>query len=273
MKPSTFEKITQEARLVGLSFFEELKGTKNIYTFDTCGHTQTICTSKIRLNQFHCKTCFIDKLKSEAKNVNLTLVKQLKGTKNLYRFNECGHHKELINTHVRNGSFQCDQCLIEKDENHAQQQNLTLIKRLSGVKNLYKCQCCGNEQLINRYHVSTGTFQCHVCHPTYATKESGIYLLSLTDDKNFSWLKLGVSRDVKRRIKDYQLINVSVRILSYHPTETNQIAVSIEKELHRIFLKQRIDPDFMKRYMKSGFSECYPASLESTLSNTLSSHF
>lgn len=273
MRPSTLEKIKSEAQIVGLSFFQELKGTKNIYKFDSCGHTQTICTSKVRLKQFQCQSCFIEKLKIEARQANITLLQILSGKKNLYLFPNCGHTKELVPSHVRSNSFKCDDCLFEKENDDAIKNDLILVKRINGYKNIYKFKKCNHEQHINKYHVATGTFQCHTCQNSYASKKSGVYLLHIEESSGFSWLKFGVARNLDKRIKEYKLSDANVSVISYNATDTNKEAIAFEKKIHKKFFDHKINPDTMKLYMKSGFSECYPVYLKSLLNKELSLYF
>lgn len=272
MNPSTLQKIKKEAIDANLTFFKELKGFKNLYKFNICGHLKEIQPSKVRNGQFFCDICFLEKIKKEAEDCNLTLLKIEKGKYNLYKCNICGHEKKFLLNHIRNKSFKCENCIINKEINDAKKNNLTLLSKGKGVKNLYLCNKCNNQQEINKYHVSTGTFCCHFCQPSYATKKSGIYLIRIINElTGFSWLKLGVARNLKRRFSDYKLENSKIDIILYQEFETNIEAISIEKNIHRKINNFKISSDIMKKHMKSGFSECYPLSCEDMILNKINS--
>lgn len=271
MRPSTLEKLTREATDNSLTFVEELLGQNNLYRFDGCGHTQALSPSKIRNNQFHCKSCFEDKIRQEANDCGLTFLKFEKGIRHLYRFNSCGHEKHLLIKHVRNHSVKCDICASSKINNDAEKVGLQFIKSINGDLGLYQFKKCGHRQEINKCHVRNDSFCCQTCEETYVTKKSGLYILKIKNiDTNFTWIKFGVSRDLNRRIKDYKLNNCHTQILFTLDVDTNKEATLFEKSIHRKYKEKKICFDFMKGYMKSGFTECYPEHMLSVIKKELS---
>ena len=64
----------------------------------------------------------------EAKAVGLTLIGPGRNTDHRsYRFNDCGHERDIHTVRVRRNSFKCNQCLQIKLESEAKAVGLTLI--------------------------------------------------------------------------------------------------------------------------------------------------
>ena len=57
---------------------DQPKNKYRVYRFIDCKHTQEISLQEVRRGKFKCRTCFLNKIKKEAKERNLTLLKQLK---------------------------------------------------------------------------------------------------------------------------------------------------------------------------------------------------
>lgn len=262
MKPSTLIKIKKEALDHGLAFVQEEKNGHNSYIFQSCGHTQTISQSKVRINSFACKECALLKIKNEAASNNLTFIEKSKGDFNLYQFNECKHSQLLRSKHVRNNHFCCSECKDLLVKSDASKNGLTFISLIpSSSKNIYKFNKCNHVQEINPKHVRDGSFCCHDCGESYTTKPSGVYIVKITNSKGFSWLKFGVSKHIKRRISEYKLNDSTCEIIINQKVKTNSEAVLFEKNVHKSFKHESLCPTKMKKLMKSGFTECYSLSM------------
>lgn len=262
MKPATLEKIIKEAKENNLTFIEEVEGYANLYQFNSCGHSQLIAPPKIRNGQYACKECSFDTIKSEATSHGLTFIETSSGEYNLYKFHGCNHSQLLMPKHIRNGQFSCKCCAQEKIKSEALTVGLEYVSKGYGRKNIYKFKKCNHKQEIGIVHVRNNSFCCHECNESYATKESGIYILKITNSKGESWLKFGVSSNIKRRISQYKLNkNTQCEILFDKKYPTNQQAVLLEKGIHRIFKEKALCSTKMKKLMKSGFTECYNLSM------------
>lgn len=47
--------------------------------------------------------------------------------------------------------------------------------------------------------------------------------------------------------------------------DTKRQAVKIEKEFHKLNIEKRIEPTLMRKYLKEGFTECYPMDMFSDI--------
>jgi hypothetical protein len=137
----------------------------------------------VRNNNFVCHTCRDSKFQSDAKENGLTWLKQTGKAQGLFRFNACGHEKEIQNNHVRQGNFRCRACVLVKQEDTAQEADLTLLKKLRPHYNLYRFNKCGHEQEIKTQAVTEKRFICRTCRDNKLqsdAKENGLTWLKQT---------------------------------------------------------------------------------------------
>lgn len=262
MKASTLAKIKQEANDNNLTFKKEIEGYSNLYQFNSCGHNQLIAPPKIRNGQYSCKECSSNKIKSEALAHGLTFIEKSNGEYNIYQFNDCNHSQRLMPKHIRIGQFSCKFCFQEKIELESTKVGLKYISKGHGTKHIYQFEKCKHTQEISIGHVRNNSFCCHQCNEGYSTKESGIYILKITNSKGKLWLKLGVSANINRRISQYKLDkNTQCEVLFNQKYPTNKQAVLLEKNIHKLFKNKALCSIKMKKLMKSGFTECYDISM------------
>jgi hypothetical protein len=82
-----------------------------MYRFQECGHEQQIQPSLVRLLRFECRTCFEERLESEAQDAGLILLGSAKRNAYYrYQFVGCGHHQEISTQAVRLKNFRCQTC-------------------------------------------------------------------------------------------------------------------------------------------------------------------
>ena len=62
---------------------------------------------------------------------------------------------------------------------------------------------------------------------------------------------------------------ITTKILFEKDFETHLAALTIEQNLHSKYIDKKVDPKFMRQYMKSGFSECYPFSFLKTINQEI----
>ena len=293
------------------------------YKFNKCGHIKEIRTASVRNNSFTCKICLEDKYKLVAKEAGLTLIRKSGNPKTrIYKFNKCGHLKELGIRHIGKHSHICDKCFelkLEKnalrlnlkllgygknknirkykridcghevqhrndfiqatsktpeclqciDEKHHEEANraeLILINKTNNPrKKLYKFINCGHEQEISTSHVKDYNFICHTCNETYYSLPSLVYLIKISV-KGFSFLKLGYTNNIKLRVLGYELIDKpEIVIIKSINFPTGKEANNKEALIHDKYKNKKLLPKLMKKYMKSGFNECYPLEMKEIL--------
>ena len=103
-------KLKSEAEAVGLTWLKQTREKYGLFRFNDCNHEQEIRNGDVRNNNFKCRTCYEDKLKSEAEAVGLMWLKQTRERYGLFRFKNCGHEQEIRNSDVRDNVFACQVC-------------------------------------------------------------------------------------------------------------------------------------------------------------------
>lgn len=204
-----------------------------------------------------CKNCIEIKEKENALVHGAVWLKRLNGTLRLYKLN-CGHDIISSATKVSNGTFECKQCIKENLEYCAGLSGASIVKTVTSEG---KCLCklsCGCVTKVRRDAIYRGRIYCKNHDKTHYNNPNGVYLIEINHD-GFSWLKLGMSLDLDRRISEYKLHeDSSYSVLKYIKFKTGHTAIKFENSVHKIFDKFNLDNNLMKNYMKSGFSECYP---------------
>ena len=267
-----YEPRIKEANAAGLILYAESsrKGAKNkSYLYQAqCGHSIERRADQIRIGDWRCQACVDTKLNQEAEKAGLSLL--AKGKDKAYRtyqFKNCGHVKEIPTAHVRNGMFHCDICFWDDIDDTLQKRGLKIIdKGRKSDSRLFQFLDCGHVQDIELQRAKDGSFVCHECDDTFYTLPSNIYLLRIVAP-DFEWLKLGYSKVLDTRVKQYQLpAGAIVEPLAILPTITGEEAIKIEKMLEQKYKKHKLEPAMMKKWhTTSGHTECYPMALRGDL--------
>lgn len=265
-------------KITELGFVLLHKNTENNFLtlqVKNCGHTLTI--SELNLlrrstNNNFCTECYTLKLQKEATDHNLTYLglSNKGGLFRKYKFNDCGHEKDINATTIPRGAFECKECKKKSHIDKCLTFGLTLDGKssdISGRHNNYRLPC-GHKRIIRADHAEEGSYTCLVCQDSFYTKESNIYLLKMTCKNDyFSWLKLGFSRNLDVRRSNYGLGNdVVVEVLKKLKIESGELALKYEKAIHKKLKVKRISFETMKKYHKrNGYTECYPVDCEQSI--------
>ncbi len=267
------ERLETESQSAGLTIVGP--GTSadyRIYRFNECGHEQELFVAHVRRGNFRCGSCHEEKLNSEARAVDLTLLGPGKDHRyRIYRFRECGHEQEIITGHVREGNFRCGSCHQEKLNSEAKAVNLTLLGPGKDPRyRSYRFNECGHEQQFQTGDIRRNNFLCSICEKTARDLPSNVYLLKIKMP-TFEWVKIGYARDVASRIKQYGLLDgAKVSKIIVRPFETGREAHQFEESIHIKYGKKRVAVGKMKKFhTRSGFDECYPTSLLEILSEEI----
>ncbi|MDA7857088.1 GIY-YIG nuclease family protein [Gammaproteobacteria bacterium] len=243
------------------------KSTSRKYKFLDCGHTKEMEPSAVRLHVGSCQICFETKIKEDAKKAGLKFIKKTnKKNKYTYKVIKCGHFQDFIPEKVSLKMVRCSPCLQIKHENEAAKYGLKILgpgKKSTSKK--YKFLDCGHTKEMEPSAVRLGFFTCQICEDTSRTQPSNVYLLKIKAG-DMQWLKLGYSKRIESRIKQYQLpTNSKIIKLSVVKFKTGNAAHSFEASLHRKFKKQRLPSKKMKEFHTTGFDECYPLEMKDKL--------
>jgi len=248
------------------------------YEFIACGHScemRVTSARNSRTSQHFCRQCYDERLSKDAENNNMTYLGAAlhnKGIFRRYRFNACGHERDAIPSTVEDGGVVCRTCQEERFAEEARSSGISMLGYSSDGDGAYRRYQlgCGCEKDIRLDHVRRNSYSCAECSITYLIQPSWIYLVQFTNE-NFSWLKLGFTKDIRTRISNYGVIEGSSKqVLMEIPFSTGKIASELESKLHAEFKSFKLAPKDMQYYMKlNGHTECYPIEMKVTLVNRL----
>jgi len=256
------EKLKNEARAAGVEIIGDAQRHGSLaYKFIECGHVQEIIVHSVRNNSFHCDTCSHEKLLNEARAAGLEFIGDaVRDGCRSYKFIKCGHIQVIYLDCVRNLSFKCKSCFDEKIYNEAKAAGLELIgPGKNSHYRTYKIVECGHVKKLQLTHVRDKTFQCQICETTSRTQLSYVYLLKIQIN-NYIWLKLGYSKVIVTRAKQYGLpSDASIQEMASVLFSTGNEANKKESALHKKYKHKRLSAKLMKKYhTSSGYNECYP---------------
>ena len=235
------------------------------YRFESCGHLKEICVTQLRKSKSaDCDVCFQARLVKAAESFGVEI--RSKATRKAYyicRCLVCSCESEIRISHLWKGTFRCLECHAKKLSQEASIFGVTLVGLgRNAHKRLYRFNDCGHSQEIHVASVRSGEFVCNTCEETARDQQSRLYLLHIKNGAD-EWLKLGYTKTMSTRIKNYRLLEHSVvSLIKEVSFETGREAHRREAVIHKKYSKHRLSPkDMMVFHRASGYSECYPMTL------------
>lgn len=253
--------------------FEVVKKIRNGYLVrcKTCDSEYTASTSVGRTGTPFCQVCFENELHKDAAACGFTYLqgkevfKSKTETRDIiyrpYSCNTCGYEDFFGHTAMRLGHTRCDSCYLSRLQADASKQGMKHIGHRKKGNHEYLLPC-GCSKILNPYAVKMGIWDCRKHGHTHFHRENGVYLLRLSYE-GFEWLKFGLAKNMKVRIRGYGLRDgTEVEQLFYYSLPTRYDAMDIECALHQEFNKHKLDKYHMKTLMQQGgHTECYPTNL------------
>lgn len=219
-----------------------------------------------------CPVCYEERLAVEADENGLTLMgagKDHAGTYRRYRFNACGHERDIHAPCVAIGRFICTGCQEDMWKAVALEQGLEYLgapaTKTDKSNKKFKLPCgCIKDLRID--HVRGGRWCCNTCSDYHYVRPSNVYLYRITNGDT-SWLKLGYAKDLRLRKNSYGLTSGCTSVLIHSlPFDTGYKALTFESMLHRKYKEFNLDKRLMKTFHTfSGHTECYPVSIENDI--------
>ena len=228
-----------------------------------CGHKQEVALQNMRVDRFHCKTCFENNLDAEAAERGAEIIGAGRNAKyRLYKL-DCGHKQEFQLIHMRTDNFRCKNCFELKYDAEAAEWGAEIIG--AGRNSSYRTYRleCGHEQEFHIGNMRNGAFICHTCEDTSRTLPSYVYLLHIINDEN-EFLKLGYAKNIDLRISQYRLPSLAkVNHVTALHFDTGSEAHEFENALHNYFKSEKLSERKAKSYgmTRNGYTECYPISM------------
>lgn len=237
-----------------LNFFQ--KGQRVNLKFQ-CGHYAVRKT--YNEDSVVCTTC-----RENDKKENLNKVGAVENKDGTFLLS-CGHTTGRVNWKTIT-AYKCKICEKEKTLNFAKQLGLKPTGNycIKSKRHEFELEC-GHVRLLRTTEIKAGVV-CQECDEDHYNKPCDLYLL-LCFAKDFSFIKVGIANDTKRRIKSYKSSNEvnGWMVLSSVGFKTKREALKIENTIHVEFAESNLDKEFAKKYITCGFTECYDVSVQDKL--------
>lgn len=245
-----------------------------LYKFIDCDHQQLFATYNVKTG-VNCSSCTINARILAAERNGLVLLNSDCTDKWMhrdYKYKECNHTQSMKLQDVENNNVpKCRQCRKDRWIEEASSSGLVFIGEsetaLSNNSKYYKYELpCGCVKDFKVGNIKRNVWACDV-HSNFWNKKSNLYVINFTDvSSSFSWLKIGVSTNVQRRISDYKLKSKCKHdILFVREFSSYKEALTFEKRLHSDYKDFNLDHSLMKKYKQNGWSECYTLDISSKL--------
>jgi len=240
------------------------RGTRSayrIYRFDACGHERELSPGAVRRGHVRCKVCQEAGLAAEAAKHGLTLIgKGPNANYRRFRFDACGHERNLGPSQVRRGVAFCRECFEATLSAQADAAGVVLIgsSKQTGYRK-YRFTKCGHEQEMQPAHVRLEGFHCQTCNDSAWTGDGNVYVVALRRGDEVIY-KVGLAKSVAGRITRYGLKpDTDIEIEATYRFEKYRDAHTREQRIHAALARAglSVETALAKRYLTNGFTECY----------------
>ncbi|MDB4071635.1 hypothetical protein N9512_04160 [Amylibacter sp.] len=187
------DKLRAEAKIKGLIYLKKGKSKDyKEYQFISCGHKQEMQPTNIRNSEVNCQACKDEKYKLEAQKHNLTFLGEGRNSsyKN-YRFNNCGHTRDILPSSIRKYTAICIQCIKDEKFNSIEKLGLEYIGKSSdGDTNKVRVRfnSCKHERDMYSSSIKSGFARCDICYDKKfinEADEAGLILIGSGKDGNY----------------------------------------------------------------------------------------
>lgn len=144
----------------------ELEGSKDYLLCEckVCSYKRHVGIQYLKNKVVSCDNCLRIRLSQEAKDHGLTLIGPAKDKKRRhYRFDTCGHTRDIATGDVRTGSFSCTECMHEKLLRACNEKNIELISKINGQRIFVRFNDCQHEKEISRMAPFYTECKCPIC--------------------------------------------------------------------------------------------------------------
>lgn len=243
-----------------------------LYKKRTCGHIHTILHKNVEnIKTDYCKQCVSEDYVNIVESLGMKFIgfsrKRNNGTSYVDVVLPCNHNKSIQTGNLKVGAYSCKVCL---EENYKEICTSFGMKYISHTHSTYHkvelpCGCCTDKHISN---IRMGHWSCSNHKMSSLDSVGYIYMYKITYDGK-SWIKIGYSSNYTQRSLYYSDLPLNIELLSVIQFESGRLAVKVEKKLHKDLKEHKLKDFDVRQYMHSGFSECYPISIEGYLLNEL----
>ena len=253
---------------------KEGRSSRYLCQFDDCGHAQLVFLSSAKNHTPLCKECMEIKRSKNADKAGLAyLGASLTPRYGMYRALSCGHVLKIKHSHAASLRFRCKYCVSDKINKEASDRGMIVIgaSNHAHYRN-YQFIDCRHIQRIKVSAVRKGVFECQACECNRWKNPSSLYAIKISVG-DFSWIKVGYSNNIPSRVKGYKLHpDATIDGVYYINLNSGEEAVCRESAIHKLLSEYRINKNYMRKFMKCGFSECFLPSSEPLIINTFKSY-
>jgi len=193
-----------------------------LYRFG-CGHERELTTGAVKRGHIRCQVCYINRLSDEAASEGLSIIGAAsKATDRLYRFQACGHERELSPAAVRLGHVRCKVCLDREIAETAARAGLEVIGPGRDANyRMYRFIACGHQREIAPGAVRRGTAFCRDCFETSLANQArlaGVEIVGPGSDANYRLYRFLICGH------EQQMQAIHVRLEGFHCQTCNDSA-------------------------------------------------
>lgn len=255
------KQLRDDAQKEGLTLLGSAsKPTSRLYRF-ACGHERELSPSAIRVGHVRCKICLDFEIKQTASEHGLTVLGPGRDANyRQYRFDLCGHARELSPSTVRQGAFFCRVCFDASLARQAHDAGVEILGPGDAVGNRkYRFLTCGHEQEMQPIHVRLAGFHCQTCNESAWEGQGNVYIVTLRRGNEVIF-KVGLAKSVHGRVTRYGLKDdVDLEITQTTLFTQYRIAHEREQLLHAALRISGygVATSKAREYLTNGFTECY----------------
>ena len=256
------QRLEDEAAQEGLALLGAAKQpTYRKYKFIACGHEREMSSAAVRVGHVRCKACLEQEIARSAAEHGLTVVGLGRDANyRSFRFDACGHVRELSPIAVRRGVSFCRECFDASLEQQASAAGVEILGPGTRPKyRKYRFLACGHQQEMQAVHVRLEGFHCQTCNDSVWNGQGNVYVVALSraEERIF---KVGLAKSVKGRVSRYGLKDeVDVEVAHTKLFAQYRIAHEREQGLHAALriAGYGLAQTKAREFLTSGFTECY----------------
>lgn len=265
----TIEQLNDEVSLKDVKVVErDVNPNYAHIVFKECGHTKKVGIKSLRRNTPFCEVCYENELALRLHSLGFKLLTKLSGgsryatktqsSQRLVSCNYCGYWKLVVPNNSQNWKLQCRSCQRTQAESHIPEEFL-LINKVDRSYVKLAHMFCGNSFTYQLSNLKRHSPKCPFCGKNI--KNSFVYLIRLSIPNYPSIVKVGKSNNPYLRILDLTTGKCEIKFICAIEFESESKAFAFEKSIHNKFNDHNLPPQECKKYLRNGFTECYPVSL------------
>lgn len=265
----TVEKLNEEVGVKGIDVIERDVNPNYVHIrFRSCQHTKKIPITSLRKNTPFCEVCYENNLKTILDKQGFYLLAKKSGgnryasktrySQRLVACKECGYWRIIIPENSDKFRLRCHYCQRIQAEKYVPDDFL-LVDRADNNYLILQHRSCGSFFTSQLSNLKRYTPRCPSCERVIT--KSFVYLIKINISDDVSILKVGKSNNPYLRSLSIGVDPAKIEFICDMKFESEDDAFLFEKKIHKLFSDYNLSPDECRKYLSSGFTECYPVSI------------